>query len=87
LIRPYAREFLRNMAQYYEVHIFTASVKSYADPIIDLLDINKVVRKRYYRDHCIRIKDQFYKVNIYIHTHTYIYIYLYDRIFVVSIRT
>lgn len=35
LIRPFCNEFLSEMAQYYEVVIFTAGVKEYADWVID----------------------------------------------------
>ena len=31
LIRPYAAQFLQEMAQFYEVVIFTAGTKDYAD--------------------------------------------------------
>ena len=31
LIRPYASTFLQQMAQYYEIVIFTAGTKDYAD--------------------------------------------------------
>ena len=31
LIRPYASSFLQQMAQYYEIVIFTAGTKDYAD--------------------------------------------------------
>ena len=35
LIRPFCEQFLREMAQYYEVVIFTAAVQEYADWVID----------------------------------------------------
>ena len=35
LIRPFCDQFLREMAQYYEVVIFTAAVQEYADWVID----------------------------------------------------
>ena len=34
LIRPYAEEFLEEMGKYYEIVIFTAAIKSYADYIL-----------------------------------------------------
>ena len=37
-IRPYALTFLRKMAEIFEIVIFTASVKSYADAILDEID-------------------------------------------------
>ena len=35
-----------------EIHIFTASTKSYADPIIDQIDPQGYVTGRFYREHC-----------------------------------
>jgi CTD small phosphatase-like protein 2 len=38
LIRPYCQEFLDEVSKYYEVVIFTAAVKEYADNILDNID-------------------------------------------------
>ena len=38
------------MNKIYDIIIFTASLKKYADPIIDFIDTEKVVKRRYYRD-------------------------------------
>lgn len=52
-IRPYAKEFIRTVAYFAEVIIFTASVKTYADPIIDLLDpLRELIKLRLYRESC-----------------------------------
>lgn len=40
------------MSKYYEIFIFTASLKEYANPVIDILDKNKTVKKRLFREHC-----------------------------------
>lgn len=37
-LRPGVHDFLREVEKLFEIVIFTASVKSYADPIIDMLD-------------------------------------------------
>ena len=50
--RPGVDEFLRLMGQIYEVVIFTASLNKYADPVIDILDIHRVVRHRLFRESC-----------------------------------
>jgi TFIIF-interacting CTD phosphatase-like protein len=50
-LRPYAQEFIDEMAKYYEVVIFTAALQDYADWIIDRLDSNKNIRHRLYRQH------------------------------------
>ena len=36
-IRPYATEFLEEMANYYEIVIFTAGMKDYADWAISMI--------------------------------------------------
>ena len=38
LVRPGCIKFLTEMAKYYEVVIFTASLSKYADPLMDILD-------------------------------------------------
>ncbi|PKI84354.1 protein-serine/threonine phosphatase [Malassezia vespertilionis] len=50
--RPGVDEFMRLMGQIYEVVIFTASLNKYADPVIDILDMHKVVRHRLFRESC-----------------------------------
>ena len=40
-VRPFARLFLANMNHFYEVVIFTASMKYYADRILKVLDPNR----------------------------------------------
>ena len=55
--RPYLFKFLKEMSKIYELIIFTAASKEYADPILDLIDKNKIYfDKRLYRQHTI-IKD------------------------------
>lgn len=51
LIRPFASEFLDQMSKYYELVIFTASVKEYADFILDRVDAKKAIKHRLYRQH------------------------------------
>lgn len=38
VVRPGCAKFLSEMAKYYEVAIFTASLSKYADPLMDILD-------------------------------------------------
>jgi carboxy-terminal domain RNA polymerase II polypeptide A small phosphatase len=42
LVRPGCLKFLTEMAKYYEVVIFTASLSKYADPLMDIIDQNNV---------------------------------------------
>lgn len=48
-IRPYARYFIESLFPYYEIIIFTAAIKSYADWIIDKLDHKNQISHRLYR--------------------------------------
>lgn len=55
LVRPYAVEFLDEMAKHYEIVLFTASLAKYADPLLDLLDRNHTIDYRLFRDSCVQI--------------------------------
>ena len=37
-LRPGCKEFLERMAEHYELVIYTASLRQYADPLMDILD-------------------------------------------------
>ena len=50
--RPYLRRFLAAVAKWYDVVIFTASMRDYADRVIDKIDLMGVVQQRYYRESC-----------------------------------
>ncbi|SMY29280.1 unnamed protein product [Zymoseptoria tritici ST99CH_1A5] len=51
--RPACHEFLRKVAKWYNLIVFTASVQEYADPVIDWLERErKYFSGRYYRQHC-----------------------------------
>lgn len=56
-IRPFAAEFLREMSQHFEVVIFTASMKYYADRILRILDPKKeFISSVFTREHCSKTK-------------------------------
>lgn len=48
-LRPFAQEFINATSELFEVVIFTAAVKEYADWILDRLDANKCISHRLYR--------------------------------------
>jgi len=52
LKRPFVDDFLTEMGKLYEIVVFTASVSLYANPLLDLLDTNKVISHRLFREHC-----------------------------------
>ena len=52
LIRPYCLQFLEEMSKIFEIIIFTAALKDYADSILDILDPHKkFIKYRLYRQH------------------------------------
>jgi RNA polymerase II subunit A small phosphatase-like protein len=53
LKRPYVEEFLSEIAPYYEIIIFTASISEYASPLLDMLDKSKLTSGRLFRQHCL----------------------------------
>ncbi|ODV89770.1 hypothetical protein CANCADRAFT_29190 [Tortispora caseinolytica NRRL Y-17796] len=51
--RPHCDEFLRAVHSWYNLVVFTASVKAYADPVIDFLEQDqRYFTNRFYRNHC-----------------------------------
>jgi len=60
-IRPYAKEILDNLAQHFEIVVFTASHSCYANPVIDYLDPTKRnVSKRLFRENCMQVAEGLY---------------------------
>ena len=60
-IRKGAKEFLTEVSKYFVVGIFTASVKAYADAVIDYLDPGKnLIKFRLYRNNCINLNDKIF---------------------------
>jgi len=59
--RPWVDKFMKEMGPYFEVVVFTASLSKYADPVLDLLDIHKVVRSRLFREACSNYKGNYVK--------------------------
>ena len=59
--RPGCDEFLARMGRLYEVVIFTASLCKYADPLLDLLDPENVMRARLFREACVFHEGNFVK--------------------------
>ena len=60
-VRKGVKQFLTEVSKYFVIGIFTASVKEYADAIIDYLDPNKnLIKFRLYRNNCINVDDKIY---------------------------
>ena len=52
--RPGVDYFLKYVAQHFEVIIFTASLAKYADPLLDILDPERVIAARLFRESCVQ---------------------------------
>jgi Dullard-like phosphatase family protein len=60
-VRPGVTEFLERMSHIYEIFLFTASKKEYADACLKVIDPNGTIFKhRLYRDSCIPINNKTY---------------------------
>jgi Dullard-like phosphatase family protein len=54
--RPHVDNFLKKVCEWFDVIIFTASMQQYADPLIDQLDSQRILRGRLFRESCL-VKD------------------------------
>ncbi|KJE93659.1 CTD small phosphatase [Capsaspora owczarzaki ATCC 30864] len=61
LKRPYVDEFLKRVGQLFECVLFTASLAKYADPVSDLLDKDRVLRSRLFRESCVQHRGNYVK--------------------------
>lgn len=60
-IRPGLNDFLQSVCELYEIFVFTASKKQYAEAVLNFLDPdNKYFKFRFYRENCIAIKNKIY---------------------------
>lgn len=59
--RPGVDVFLERVLRDFEVVIFTASLPSYADPVINFLDAQGRIRHRLYRDACVQLQGLYIK--------------------------
>jgi Dullard-like phosphatase family protein len=61
VFRPGAEEFIEKMAKLYELVVFTASVESYARPVMEMLDKKGLCSSLLCRDHCTLLNGMYVK--------------------------
>jgi|TARA_B000000475_G_scaffold234564_1_gene201716 RNA polymerase II subunit A small phosphatase-like protein len=61
LKRPWVDLFMREVSKDWEIVVFTASLPKYANPVMDLLDVEKTVRWRLFRRHCYAFQGNYVK--------------------------
>jgi len=59
--RPGVDNFMQVMGEHFEVIVFTASISKYADPVLDKLDIHRVIDGRLFRESCTFTKGNYVK--------------------------
>ncbi|KAK1698787.1 hypothetical protein QYE76_015484 [Lolium multiflorum] len=59
--RPYVDAFLKKVAEMFDIVVFTASISSYADQLLDILDPGRLISGRYYRDSCLSLGGKYLK--------------------------
>ncbi|KAG2447821.1 hypothetical protein HYH02_007277 [Chlamydomonas schloesseri] len=61
LKRPWCDHFMESVGARFEVVVFTASLAKYADPLLDLLDKQQLVRWRLFRESCFPYEGNYVK--------------------------
>lgn len=62
--RPYVDQFFSSLHPLYEIIIFTTSIKSYADTMLNIIDIEHFIDKKFYREDCYELHQYYYIKNL-----------------------
>lgn len=63
--RPHLHDFLDQVSERFETHVFTAAMEVYAKPVLDTLDpLGTKFAKRWYRDSCVQTKEGAFVKNL-----------------------
>ena len=54
-IRPMLDSFLQASAEHFDLVLFTAAERTYARPVMNMIDPNGYIKHRFYRDSCISV--------------------------------
>lgn len=60
-IRPHLENFLNDLSEHCELVVYTTYEKDYADQIINLVDKNKRISRRFYKEDCVNKDSNLYK--------------------------
>lgn len=59
--RPHVSEFIVAASSVFTLYVYTAGRKAYADAILDVIDPQNLIKKRFYRDSCVPKNRSFVK--------------------------
>ncbi|GAW81398.1 NLI interacting factor-like phosphatase [Plasmodium gonderi] len=62
--RPYIDLFFSILYPFFEIIIFTTSIKSYADTVLNIIDVDHYIDKKFYREDCFEVNQKLYIKNL-----------------------
>ena len=61
LIRPGARELIKELSKYYELVLFTTSEKEYVDNVMKLIDPEGIIKHKFNKQYAVYVKGTYAK--------------------------